>query len=173
VCDSAVMSTPDTESKAEQRGHRYAGAIYGTILAMSVVAAGANGHSRDLRLAVAVVATSVVFWLAHVYAEALGRQIAHDRRYRVADRVAIAREEWPMAQASLPFAGCLLLGGFGIVSGYKAEILAMIVGILALGVWGYAAARAERASGVRQVITVLTTASFGVVLFGLKLVVQH
>jgi hypothetical protein len=167
------MSTSDAESEAEQRGHRYAGAIYGTILAMSVVAAGANGQSRDLRLAFAVVATSIVFWLAHVYAEALGRQIAQNRPYRLADRAAIAREEWPMAQASLPFAACLLLGGFGIVSGYKAEILAMIVGILALGVWGYAAARAEHASGMRQAITVLTTASFGVALFLLKLVVQH
>jgi hypothetical protein len=169
VCESAGMSTPE----AEARGHRYAGAIYGTILAMSVVAAGANGQDRDVWLAVAVIATSVVFWLAHVYSEALGRQIAQNRPYRFADRWAIAREEWPMAQASLPFAACLLLGGFGLVSGNRAEFLAMIVGILVLGVWGYAAARADGAGGLRQAITVLTTASFGIVLFLLKLIVNH
>jgi len=165
------MSAPDAE--AERRGHRYAGAIYGTILAMSVVAAGANGKGPNPWLAVAVVATSIVFWLAHVYSEALGRQIAQNRPYRLADRWEIAREEWPMAQASLPFAVCLLLGVFGVFPGDNSEMVAMVVGIIALGVWGFAAARAERAGGLRQVITVATTASFGVVLLVLKLVVQH
>jgi hypothetical protein len=169
----AETPLPSGGSAADHRGHRYAGAIYGTILAMSVVAAGANGKGPNLWLAVTVVATSVVFWLAHVYAEALGRQIAQNRPYRLADRLQIAREEWPMAQASLPLAACLLVGVFGLVSGSNSEWLAMVVGIGVLGIWGFLAARAEQASGVRRLVTVVTTASFGFVLLILKVVVQH
>jgi hypothetical protein len=51
-----------------------AGAIYGTIAAMAVIA-GAARHPSHGRVLVLTVATLVVFWLAHVYAQALAHHL--------------------------------------------------------------------------------------------------
>ena len=62
----------------------YAGAIYGSLLAASVVVGagvGAEGnyHLWPLRLAALLVATGLVFCLAHAYAELVGDRIHHAR----------------------------------------------------------------------------------------------
>jgi hypothetical protein len=56
------------------RAPEAAGAIYGTIAAMAVIAAAARhpSHGRVLAL---TVATLVVFWLAQVYAQALAHHL--------------------------------------------------------------------------------------------------
>ena len=52
-------------------GRSISGTVYGTILAMSVIAAtGATGPAEPWRLAGFVASSAVVFWLAHVYARA-------------------------------------------------------------------------------------------------------
>jgi len=158
---------------AERLGHRYAGAIYGTILSLSVVAVSAGGDVRPGVLAVGVVVTSVVFWLAHAYAEAAGRQIAQKRRFRFADRAQIAREEWPMVQSSLPIAACLVVGQLGLLGDQRPTWLAMVVGIAILAGWGFAVGRAEGLHGVQRIVSVLTTAAFGIVLLVLKILVSH
>jgi len=158
---------------AERLGHRYAGAIYGTILALSVVAVAAGGAVKPGVLAVGVVITSVVFWLAHAYAEAAGRQIAQRQRYTFADRAQIAREEWPMVQASVPIAAALLVGQIGFLGDQRPTWLAMLVGIAMLAGWGYAVGRAEGLHGAQRLWSVVTTAAFGVVLLALKILVSH
>ena len=56
----------------------YTGAIYGSLLAASVVvgAAGDTG-TRPLLLAALLLATGVVFWLAHAYSRLVGERIQH------------------------------------------------------------------------------------------------
>jgi hypothetical protein len=158
---------------AERLGHRYAGAIYGTILALSVVAVAAGGNVRPVALAAGVVITSVVFWLAHAYAEAVGRQIAHRRHYSFSERAEIAREEWPMVESSLPIAACLLLGQVGALGDRRPTWLAMIVGIVILAGWGFAVGRAEGLRGWQRLRSVLSTSAFGVALLLLKIMVSH
>ena len=53
-----------------ERSDNLAGAIYGTILVMSIIAA-FDFHEDLWRSLVILVSTSAVFWLAHVYADAL------------------------------------------------------------------------------------------------------
>ena len=54
-----------------------AGTVYGTIVVMAVIAGGSRGAETDpWRLAVLAAATSVVIWVAHVYAHALSKSIA-------------------------------------------------------------------------------------------------
>ena len=59
-----------------------AGAVYGTIVVMATLAAGGSGEAnRDAwQLAVFVLATVVVLWLAHVYAHGLAESIERGRR---------------------------------------------------------------------------------------------
>src|SRR5215213_8703444 len=56
-----------------------AGAIYGIIAAMAVIAgtASTSSHAKPLSL---TVATLLVFWLAHVYAQALSHHLRGARR---------------------------------------------------------------------------------------------
>src|SRR6185437_4586702 len=71
-----VLSTLRIEPAARARGRRVADAIYGTILVLAVVAA----LSKDEQATAGAIlggalATSVVFWIVHVYAEVLDREV--------------------------------------------------------------------------------------------------
>ncbi|WP_448629337.1 hypothetical protein [Cellulomonas soli] len=81
--------------------HRLAGAIYGTILATTVVVTIGN-HPENLDRALVLVAgTSVVFWMAHVYARGLAARVVARRALRWQELWDLARAEWPMLQSSL------------------------------------------------------------------------
>ena len=57
-----------------------AGTVYGTIVVMGVVTAGAGGARGPWELIAIVVSTVLVLWIAHVYAHALGEAIGRGRR---------------------------------------------------------------------------------------------
>ena len=73
-------------------------AIYGLILAMSVIAVSAEYSSSNAGLVgVTVLVTGVVFWLAHVYARVLAGSVTHHRmlsRSEVRERFATTGRWW-------------------------------------------------------------------------------
>ncbi|MGG7575646.1 hypothetical protein [Streptomyces sirii] len=80
----------------------YAGAVYGSLLAASVVAgAGTLGSFPRLKLVLLLLGTGVVFWAAHVYAHLVGDQLVHQplsgRELR-----RVCADEWPIVQAAVP-----------------------------------------------------------------------
>ena len=77
-----------------------------------------------------------------------------------------------MAQAGFPIAVCLLLGAVGLVGSDAITYLAMLVGIVQLGVWGSVAAHARGQRGAGRWAATLVTASFGLALLVLKVVVH-
>jgi len=92
-----------------------AGAIYGTILATSVVAGLSEGGTVDKGPAALVVITSsLVFWLAHVYAGVLGHHLQLGHGFRWSRVGAIARHEWPILASGIPPAIVLALGTIGL-----------------------------------------------------------
>src|SRR5262249_19004441 len=57
-------------------GERLGGFIYGTIVALSVIVAGARAYPHGAgHIAALVIVTNVVFWLAHVYAHGLAHSV--------------------------------------------------------------------------------------------------
>ncbi|QKV90956.1 hypothetical protein HUT19_03715 [Streptomyces sp. NA02950] len=87
---------------APQRPRDYSGAVYGSLLAASVVAGtGTPGPYPRVQLVALLLITGLVFWAAHVYArlagERLGEQPLNGREVR---RVAL--HEWPIVQAAVP-----------------------------------------------------------------------
>ncbi len=165
---------PAVESNRESGGARLAGAIYGTILVMSVVAGvSAATESRATTALIAAVVTSFVFWLAHVYADTLAAHLT--LREHTLDRSrlrAVASEDWPMVQAVVPPGVCLMLGVLGVVSDDAAVLLALGAGVVALAVWGAATARRSGASPAGVVIAAGVNVALGLVLVGLKLLVH-
>ncbi len=78
-----------------------AGAIYGIIAAMAVIAGTASGpsHAKPLSL---TVATLLVFWLAHVYAQALSHHLRGARRLEWSVLREAMIEERPLLEGPVP-----------------------------------------------------------------------
>jgi hypothetical protein len=70
--------TPVTPAGEDPRRQPRA-AIYGTIVASAVIATTAGGHESAELILEATLATLLVFWLAHVYADFLGHRLRRAR----------------------------------------------------------------------------------------------
>jgi hypothetical protein len=141
---------------------------------MSVITAKSVAAEPDAATAlIAAVVTSVVFWAAHVYSDALAAHIRLGTRRPEWQRLrAIAGEEWPMVQSVVPPGACLALGILGVVADDTAVLLALVAGVVALAAWGSASARRSGASPAGVVIAAGVNVALGLVVVGLKLLVH-
>ena len=167
---ATAADTPEGPSPAA----RLAGAIYGTLLVMSVITVKSVAAEPDaVAVLIAAVVTSFVFWVAHVYADALAAHVQLGvRRLQWSRLQVIAREEWPMVQSVFPPGAFLVLGIVGVVRDDTAVLMALGAGIVALGIWGSASARRSGASPVGVAAAAGINVAFGLVVVGLKLLVH-
>ena len=155
-------------------GERLAGFTYGTIIVLSVLVAGSRAFPDDAgHIAALVAVTSVVFWLAHVYAHGLAHSVVHDEHLSLVALTSIARREGSIIEAAVPPLAALLLGAFGVVSTKTAVWLAFGLGLAVLALQGVVFARVERLSWPAAVLLVAANLGLGVVLVGLKVFVTH
>jgi hypothetical protein len=158
----------------EIRGARLAGLIYGTILVLSVVVAGAKSYPHSPgRVAVLVTVTAVVFWLADVYAFSLGHSVAHREHLSFGDVRHIAWRERTIVGAAVPPVAVLLLGWLGALGASAAFWAALGIGLVVLAVQGILFARIERLGAVATMAVVALNVGLGALLIGLKVVVTH
>lgn len=155
-------------------GERLGGFIYGTIIVLAVVVAGARAYEHEAgHIAGLVVVTVLVFWLAHVYSHALAHAVAHDEHLSRSELQRIARREASILEAAVPPVAALLLGAFGIVSTKLAVWAAVVLGLVVLCAQGITFARVERLGRLGTLAVVAANLGLGVVLVGLKLLVSH
>ncbi|RYV50936.1 hypothetical protein [Pengzhenrongella frigida] len=154
------------------RAHHVAGAIYGTILATTVVAAAGHEPETIDQAAILVLGTSVVFWLAHVYSLGLAARVVARRPLRRDEMVSLAIAEWPMLQSSWPILLALMLGVTGIVPRATAVDLAMAVGIGALFTYGFVIGRQEKLSWPKVLLNMAISGAFGLAILALKVFVH-
>jgi hypothetical protein len=156
------------------RGERLGGFIYGTIVVLSVVVAGARAYPHEPgHIAALAMVTSGVFWLAHVYSHGLAHSVAHDEHLSLVELGHIARREGSIVEAALPPVGALLLGAFGIVSAQVALWAALGLGLAVLVVEGVTFAHVERLGRLGTLLVVVANLGLGVLLIGVKLVLTH
>jgi len=120
-----------------------------------------------------VAATSVAFWLAHVYSHALAHSVANDQHLSFGEVQRIARREGSIIEAALPPFAALLLGAFGVISTQAAVWVAFALGLAVLAAQGLTLARVERLGPLGTLAVVAGNVSLGVLLVGLKLIVSH
>ncbi|MFI2200479.1 hypothetical protein ACH47Z_06795 [Streptomyces sp. NPDC020192] len=152
----------------------YAGALYGALLAASVVAgAGAfGGPFPRLGLVLLLLVTGVVFWAAHVYSRLAGERI-HGQLLTWSEVRRVAADEWPMVQAAVPPAAAVAISpllGLGLPG-----TIWFALGV-ALGeqvVW--ASVAAVRAGASRRLVAVsgLVNLLFGLIIVAAKSAVHH
>lgn len=151
-----------------------AGTVYGTIVAMSALAAGASAYSHDLwRLTAIVAVGSIVFWIAHVYAHSLGETITLGRRMSLGEVVSVAHREVSIVFAAILPACALALGAADVISDPSAVWLALGAGTATLAVQGVRYARIEHLGPVASIFAVATNVSLGAVIIVLKVLVSH
>jgi hypothetical protein len=155
-------------------GERLGGFIYGTIVVLSVLVAGSRAYPDDAgRIAVLVVVTSTVFWLAHVYAHGVADSISREEHISLPDLRRMARREGAIVEATLPPVVALLLGAVGVLSTDAAVWLAFALGLAVLAIEGVVVARVERFGALGTMVMVAANLTLGLALVVLKLVVAH
>jgi hypothetical protein len=152
---------------------RLSRAIYGNVLATSlVVAFSEDDDYSTTEIAVSVLVTGLVFWLAHVYASWLAERYAAHRRLTLSEIGDEFYGEWPVVQAFFPPVLVLLLGTIGLLPDDTAISLAIAVGVAALVLWSLAIGRQERMSALALSGLTLVNAFFGVAIVALKVLVH-
>jgi hypothetical protein len=146
-----------------------AGAIYGTIATMAVIAGAARGssHGRVLALAVGSVA---VFWLVHVYAYAL----AHHLRGQAAGLAGDHRRDGRGADDAAgpsPALPAAALGGIHLLDTQLAVRLALWVGVAQLVAWGVADAQRQRWGWPTSLTAGVVNGAFGLVIVALEVLI--
>jgi hypothetical protein len=140
------------------------GAIYGTILGTAVIAASEESPGT---IALTVVVTLLVFWLAHAYTVVLEQGLEHGR-LSVALVWDTAWREFTLVEAPAISVVILLLGAVGVLGAGLAVNLALANGVVQLFLWGVAVARRRDRSWWAASLVGLVSAAFGLVLVVLK-----
>ncbi len=149
-------------------------AIYGTILVMAVITALSHDDSvTSAQLIAGVLATTFVFWIAHVYAEVLGNRVEGGSGVPTLANIATAaRGEWPLVEASLLPVLCLLLGVVGLVKTDTAVTIAIGVGVVELFGYGILAGRRLGLSRGATIVVGVVNGALGLLIVLLKVLVH-
>jgi hypothetical protein len=165
---------PRSARLSSATGERLGGFIYGTILVLAVVVAGAKAYpEKPGYVAALVVVTSFVFWLAHVYAHGLAHSVTHGEHLSMPVLVGIARHEAAIMEATVPPVAALVLGTLELISNVAAVWTAIGLGLLVLTLAGIFFARVEKLGWLGTLVVVSVNLGLGVLLITLKIFVTH
>lgn len=150
-----------------------AATVYGTVLAMAALAAGAVEHPDPRTLIAVVATTSAVIWVAHVYAHTLGESIERGRRLDWPEFRAIAAREMPILAAAAGPISVLLLGAFHVIEETRDIWLAFGLGFIALAVQGARYAHVERLGRGGTAAVIALNLALGGIVVALKVIFSH
>lgn len=160
--------------RAERRVHAdYAGAVYGSMLAASVVlGAGSLGSFPRAELVLLLLLTGVVFWIAHVHAQLFGARLAQ----RTPDRrvvLHVCRDESPIVKAAFPPAAAVAVSPLLGLDVRGALWLALSVAVAGQVGWSVAAAHRAGASRRLMAATASVNLLIGLLIVSFKIVLKH
>ena len=161
---------PSADVAPTRRATNYTSAVYGSVLAATVVVS-AGDLRAPLTLAVLLVVSGITFWFAHVYAATVAG--VHGG-WHLGSITTGMRHEWPVAFAAIPPAiaalVCALIPSITVTDGVWA---ALIVAIVEQQLWGYAAVRNAKLTGPALTRTLLLNVFMGFIILALKLSIGH
>ena len=155
------------------RADFYAAAVYGSILAASLIAVFRAEHDSPETSALALVGTMAVFWLAHAWSAVLGERIHVGSSLGYRRVLGIARSEWPLVEAAFAPTIILGLGWAGLLSTKASENLALAACIIQLFAWGFAVGRKAYHSWWAAALAGLGDGLLGLGLVWLEITVVH
>jgi hypothetical protein len=151
-----------------------AGTVYGAIVVLSVLTAGAPAFEHGSWHLLAVLGVTVlVFWTAHVYTHVIGESLQEGRRLERRQVQAIARRELAIPLAAVLPMAMVALGVVGAIEASTSLWLAAGISVATLTVQGIRYARLERLSRTGTIVSVAINLSLGLALVVLKVAVTH
>ncbi|OLZ61254.1 hypothetical protein AVW11_24745 [Streptomyces amritsarensis] len=168
--EEASYAAPAVASD-EVRGD-YTGAVYGSLLAASVVVgAGTLGSFPRLQLIALLLGTGVVFWASHVFARLFGARMVSRLSWTTVRRT--AREERPIIEAAVPPAAAAAVAPLLGLGPQGIAWLALLVALA--GQIGWATLAARRAGASRRLMLVAGAINLflGLLIVLLKVGLQH
>jgi hypothetical protein len=158
---------------AARAGRRRAAGIYGAIITAAVMTAGGRSLATT-PLALSVLITLVVYWLAEQYAELLGEP---ERQGHLPGRAHVRRtlaDSWPMVSASFVPLAALILARLAGASASTAAAVGVAVAIVLLTFHGWSAGRAAQLRRWQLAAATAIAAALGLIMVILKdLVINH
>jgi hypothetical protein len=168
IDDAPIDDAPERDAAPRRRD--YTSAVYGSVLAATVVVSAGDLRS-PVALSTLLIVSGIVFWIAHVYAATVAGR--HGGWHIGSIREGM-KHEWPVAFAAVPpaiaAAICGLLPNISRTDGVWA---ALIVAIGEQQLWGYAAVRNAKLTGPALTRTILLNVFMGFIIVALKFGVGH
>lgn len=148
--------------------------VYGTITVLIAVAGvEIAGVGDGVRAGAIILVGAVATWLAHAYSAVLGRRVIVARRATVAEIRAALRDAWPIMLAAIPSLVAVTGAELGWWSFPTALLFSNGAGIAVLAGAGWIAGRAAHESLRATIGTAVVTASFGVAIIAMEVVVHQ
>jgi hypothetical protein len=169
--DHSTRSGPDLRPLVVRTGGSAIEAVYGLILATSVIAV-SYGASDAGRVASAVLVTAVAFSLAHVYAHLLGRGVSEGRGPTRAEIAGALREHWSLVAVVVPLGLVLCLGSVGVIPDRAAIVAATAVALVELAAAGAYAAVISGGRPPRVILSAAVALALGLLVVLLKVLVH-
>lgn len=153
---------------------RIAGYVYGTIVALAAVTAGASAFEHDLWRLAAIVGISVlILWVAHVYAHGLGESLTLGRRLTGSEFTSIAGRELSIAFAAVLPLAAIVLGALGVFDDRTAVWIALGIGVAGLAVQGVRYARLGRLGLIGTAVSIASNVGLGLLIVAAKVILAH
>jgi len=150
----------------------FAAAVYGSVLAAAVVASLDVGDVGAVVMTASLGGTMAVFYLSHVWSEAISDRMHDPRPYSWARLRAVALWHWPMLPAATGPLLSLALADLGVWSRATAVTVALAISVVQLVGWGIAVGRRTFESWPAALLTGLADGLLGVALVVLKSLVH-
>src|SRR5262245_28961425 len=169
--DRSPEATKQEESPLPPYLLRSEGVITGTVVCAAVIATAGGTHTTR-ELSAALIVTSFVYWLAHVYAHAIAGAVTDRHHPFLALRHAVERTR-AILGAGLLLVAILLFADLIGFEDRGAAWVAMDAAIGLLGIYGFLAGRRAGISVTRSLICAVAGAALGVLVALLKAYVLH
>jgi hypothetical protein len=152
---------------------RTEGAIYGTVLSITLIAVGWD-KDTDLDVLLFLLGSVTVFWVAHLYSGTIARLPESDPTPRTVLAAVrdTARHSIGMIAAMVVPALLLALGPLGVLDEWTAYYLALGAGVAILAALGYLMSARRGSSWKRRVLSTLVTTLLGFVVVWLSTLVH-
>ena len=144
------------------RGHpNYKAAVYGSVVVAALLGALRAEQADPRAKAISVISTTIVFWLAHVWASVVSERMHVGHGWVWVHIRDHAREEWPLVQAGFLPVFPLVLAWAGVLSDHTGSTLAMALALAQLVAWGFVVGRRSHDSWPIALLSGAVTGSLG------------
>jgi hypothetical protein len=155
------------------RADYYAAAVYGSIIAASLIVPFFEQHGSAETVALTLLSTMTVFFLAHVWSTVIGERIHSGTPYSAQHTMEVARAEWPLIESTFGPVVVLTLGWAGVWSDSTAERLALGICLLELFAWGVVVGSKAYGAWGSALLSGVVNVALGVGLIWLEVSVFH